>query len=142
MNLVTFKAVCSSCKQMFATPVLPDAAYGMFLYYSTDGQRVRFFEALDHPVWKQVERVIQQLSVPGTGETIRPMVGQLADAPSKGEYFITDIICPRCSSTVQQVTLNKKAGSQHIKRLSFQYFNTLNEIQKKRRIQTILTDIL
>ena len=137
MHISTFEAICSSCQQTFHIPQLTNAAYGVFLYFSTDGQTVGYIEAIDHPVWNRVEK-IQQLSVPEVGEMIRRVIGRLADVPSKNEYFVTNIICLHCGAIVQQVDTNNKVDALEIKPLQFQYFNALTDDEQQGRIQSIL----
>ncbi|HLR24502.1 MAG TPA: hypothetical protein VK112_01460 [Fodinibius sp.] len=145
MNISTFRAYCEACDQSFPTPLLSDFSYGAFLYHSTDGQSVRYFEASGHPIFKQVEVAVEQKYGSAADQTrgtiIHALIGRLADRPSDAVHFTTDIICPNCGEKAQQVDPNKKTGSQEVEPLQFENFRALTALQQEKRIQTILANI-
>jgi hypothetical protein len=112
MKISSFRAACKKCGQNFITSQLPEMSYGTFLYYATNGKTVKYYEAIDDPIWQQAESVVQEtkpeMNEDGQGDLIRCVIGFLADSSDEETHFTTDTICPNCQAVVHTVHTLKK----------------------------------
>lgn len=136
MNISFFEAYCKACTQLFSTPLLSDFTYGNFLYYSTNGQTVRYYEALNSPGFKKVEAIVEQKASRSVDQTqgaiICSIIGRLVDNPPKFGYYTADIICPNCGKKAQQANPNKKTGSQEVKPFRFNNYRIYKHYFRER----------
>ena len=145
MKTPTFRATCEGCEHNVITPQLPEMSYGTFLYYATDGQIVKYYEAIDDPIWQKVESIIQETKPEVTdadqGDIIRSIIGLLADAPDEEIHFTTAIICPHCRARIQTMDTSQKMGTEQLQPLPFNHFKSLTKTQQNGKIYSIVNNL-
>ncbi len=142
MNFVTFEAKCRNptCLNKFDAPELSCFSYGEYIYGSIDGLETKYYCGLNCEVWKFIDRIvsesIEESNSGRIGAIIQNTIGLVADRQNSNIYFTQSIYCPKCHSKISAINSNKKTGEKDFESLTFNNFNSLSDLKKKKLIES------
>jgi hypothetical protein len=141
MNVATFAACCADCGGTFSHPDLGDFSYGVFVFTGEQGSVFAIFDAIGHPVFGVVERVLAEAQAGGEhggSPSIPEICANLAD-PVASQRLRCHHICPLCQSASWKWWGGDRTGAIDIADASYAEFQLLSEQEKRQRILAAFT---
>ena len=135
MNVATFTACCASCGGTFSHPDLGDFAYGLFVFTGERGTVFALLEAIGHPVFELVSRVLTDTNTSGEdgGSLIPEVCANVAD-PVAAQRLRCHHVCPLCQSDSWKWWGGERTGAMDIADASYSEFQLLSEQEQRQRI--------
>jgi hypothetical protein len=137
MRIATVLACCAECGTTFSYPELDDFVYGTFVLTGERGTVFACLEALGHPVFELVRRVVDESDQAAAYETagveIAEICARLAN-PVESQNLVAHHVCPVCQSANWKSWDGDRTGLADIPDASYSDFLALPALEQRQRI--------